>query len=650
MWRQIVELKYLKILAEQFPNIQMASNKIVSLEALASLPKGTEHFLSDLHGEEGAFNHIMNNCSGVIKEKIELVHSRSMTSCDRATLATLIYYPRLKLKEIAETMPDMKEWYKVTIYQLIEVCRVIASKYSREHLRKAFTKEFAWTFDELIYADHSGMNREPYFEKIIDTVIELNQGESFISNISIAIKFLAVDTLHIVGDIYDRGAHPDKIIELLMNHHSCDIQWGNHDIVWMGACVGSLPCIANVLNLSLTYNNTEVLEMSYGISLRALSHFAKENYKDVSRFIPKGHSENENELELAQMRKAIAVIMFKLEGAVIMRNPCFEMNERLLLQKIDYEKGTITIEGETYDLLDSDFPTIDKNDPYKLTDGENEVVTKLQKSFRQSEKLYSHVRFLYERGSIYLVTNNNLLYHGCIPMERSGDFMQFHTPENEVVSGKTFMDYCDKTARRAFYGGCGIEEQQYAKDFMWYLWCGAKSPLFGRGKMTTFERFFVNSSKLIEEQKNAYYLMYNNDFTFEKIAREFGLCKETSHIINGHVPVKSIEGESPIKAGGRLIVIDGGFCKAYHETTGIAGYTLIYNSYGMRLSAHTAFVSKEEAVKNNADIYGTVNVFESAKERITVANTDKGKIIAEQINDLKKLNKAYLKGDIKQRS
>ncbi len=644
------KLKLLNLLKEKYPNIDKASAEIINLSAIRSLPKGTEHFMSDLHGEYCAFNHIINNCSGVIKEKIDMVLSKEMTEKARQTLATLIYYPREKLEEIKKQEENLADFYRVTINQLIKVCQTISSKYSRSRVRKILPTGYDWLLDELLHADHVNINREAYYENIIDTIVSVGREDSFIITISEAIKALAVDRLHIVGDIYDRGRKPDKIIDLLINHKSCDIQWGNHDIVWMGACSGSLPCIANVLNLSLSYNNIDLLEIGYGISLRPLANFASSTYKNVNRFLPKGVSLTENQIEMAQMRKAIDIIMFKLEGQAILRNPHFNMQDRLLLNKIDFENGTIELDGKTHPLLDTHFPTIDKDDPYKLSSEEELVMQKLHANFVHSNRLKKHIRFLYEKGSIYLVYNKNLLFHGAIPMNKDFTFCSFTSKTGEVFKGKDYLDYCDKMARQAHYAKSNTKEKLEGQDFCWYLWCGSISPLYGRAKMTTFERLLIEDTLTHKEKKNDYYSIYNDKKTFEVIAKEFNLDKDLSHIINGHVPVKSIEGESPLKANGKIIVIDGGFCQAYHKTTGIAGYTLIYNSWGLRLSAHTPFTSKMDAVKNNIDIHSTVTVFERSSKRITISETDIGKNLEEDINYLKMLVKAFLDGTIKESS
>ncbi|MEG1520013.1 MAG: fructose-1,6-bisphosphatase [Clostridia bacterium] len=640
-------MKILKILSEKYPTIQSASTEIINLNAICCLPKGTEHFLSDLHGEKDAFSHIINNCSGVIREKIDMLFDKSLSHLERTELATLIYYPKEKLEEIKEKIIDINPWYKATLTRLIAVCRLVASKYTRSKVRKSLPPDFEWVLDELLHADHVGLNRELYYEEIVNTIVNLSRAESFIIALSTTIKTLAVDTLHIVGDIFDRGTHPDGIMDLLIAHHSCDVQWGNHDILWMGACSGSLAYIANVLNGSLTYNNTEALESSYGISLRPLLTFAKETYKNATCFQTKGDISDENELELALMRKAIAIIMFKLEGEIILRNPDFQMQDRLLLNKINYVDGTICLNDKTYKLKDFEFPTIDPADPYKLTVAEELLIRKFQIAFTHSEKLQKHINFLYNHGSMYLIYNNNLLYHGCVPMTDDGEFMTLEIGGKKLF-GKALFDFCDKTARLSYYAKSGSDEKKFARDFMWYLWCGSVSPLFGKYRITTFERLLIDDPETHVEKKNAYYKLYNNFETFKKIAKEFNLSPNFSHIVNGHVPVKSLEGENPIKAGGRLIVIDGGFCKALQPQTGIAGYTLIFNSYGLKLLAHTPFESKEKAVKENVDIHSQVNVFDLAGRRITVAETDTGKKLRETIDDLTKLVQAYQSGVLKE--
>lgn len=643
------ELKVLKLLSEKYPNIQSASTEIINLNAICHLPKATEHFLSDIHGEKVAFFHIMNNCSGVIKEKIDALFEKSMTKDKRAILATLIYYPKEKLKEIESSLSSINDWYKVTLYELIDVCRSCASKYSRSKVRKSLPKGFEWSIDELLHPSIQGDNHEQYYETIIDSIIELGEADSFIVALSDTIKRLAVDKLHIVGDIYDRGPHPDDIMDLLLTHHSVDIQWGNHDIVWMGAGAGSSACIASVLNTSITYRNTEALESGYGISLRPLANFAKSTYKSAECFMAKGEKNDENELELALMKKAIFIILFKLEGQLIKRNPQYEMEDRLMLDKIDYEKGTITLKNNTYKLKDCDFPTIDPKNPYNLTMGEQILISKLKNAFLRSEKLQKHISFLYSVGGMYLVYNNNLLYHGCVPLDKDGNFLKVKTSKG-IKYGKDFYDYCDNKARTAFYAPYGSDEKNNALDFMWYLWCGKSSPLFGKDKMATFERLLIDDPETHVENKNPYYKYYNSYDTFRKIADEFNLRQDFSHIINGHVPVKSKNGESPIKADGRLIVIDGGFCKAYQTETGIAGYTLIFNSYGLRLAAHTPFNDKEQAIKENLDVHSQVNVLDKALKRITVGETDVGQSLKSTILDLNKLVDAYRNGVIKEKN
>ncbi|MFI3167072.1 MAG: fructose-1,6-bisphosphatase [Bacillota bacterium] len=637
----------LKILSQQYKNISEVSSEIINLKAICSLPKGTEHFMSDLHGEYEAFNHIINNCSGVVREKVDMLLGNTVSEEEKQTIATIIYYPKRKIRELESRKKLSRDWYKQTIDTLIKICEMVSYKYSRSKVRKLLPKSKQWLFEEFLHGERCGYNSQEYHSNIVDTIIDCNMQSEFIMSIATVIKKLTVARLHIVGDIYDRGEHPDDILDLLMTHQACDIQWGNHDIVWMGAASGSKACMANVINLSLTYNNTEVLEVGYGVSLRPLMVFAKSTYKNADCFFPKDISPSEDQLEMALMRKAIAVIMFKLEGEIIKRNPNFEMKERNLLEKINIENKTVEINGVDYSISDGDFPTLDINNPYKLSKEENAVLQKISRGFVSSERLKSHMRFLYENGSLYLIHNKNLLFHGAIPMLEDGSFMRFETKNGEIVSGKSYMDYCDKMARRAFYSRNQAHKQE-GEDFCWYLWCGSKSPLFGRSKMATFENLLLSEKALKVEEKNAYYKLYNNPKTFESIATEFDLDKTLSHIVNGHVPVKSIEGESPLKGGGKIIVIDGGFCKKFHKATGISGYTLIYNSWGMRLCAHNEFTTTEDAIKSNMDIHSTVNVFERSDRRITVGETDDGQEIKEKISYLEKLLEAYRSGKMKE--
>lgn len=649
-------LRYLRVLSHQYPTIEAASTQIIYLQAVLNLPKGTEHFMSDLHGEYEAFVHILNNASGAIKEKVDILYANTLSTKERAVLATLIYYTEAKLKEIKEDMPEdeLPEWYKITLNRLMEICRLVASKYTRSKVREALPKGYEYIIDELLHTNYDALNKEQYYENIIATIIDIGRADAFINAVCLTIKRLIVDRLHIVGDIFDRGPRADIILDLLERHHRVDIQWGNHDILWMGAAAGSRTCIANVLNNSITYNNLEVIETGYGISLRPLATFANEVYRntDISCFKPRvsdeGHYNPKDLEQVARMHKAIAVILFKLEGQIILRNPGFRMENRLLLDKIDYDHCSITIDGKEYPLKDCTFPTVNHADPYRLSPEEAAVMSQLRFSFQQSEKLQRHVKFLYSKGGMYLCCNQNLLFHGCIPMDADGNFSSFETADGQSLSGKAFLDYTEAMARQGYYAATGSPERQLGKDFLWFLWCGSNSPLFGRDRMTTFERLLVGGSEICKEQKNPYYLYSSKKEVCLKILQEFGLNSEFSHIINGHVPVRSKDGEKPVKAGGKLIVIDGGFCKVYQSQTGIAGYTLIYNSHGIRITSHEPFAGVQNAIRDNKDILSTSVIFETRESRIKIGDTDDGRAIREEIEDLKQLLEAYQVGLIKE--
>ncbi len=647
------DLRYLQLLSRQYPNVQAASSEIINLQAILNLPKGTEHFMSDLHGEYEAFLHIMNNASGAVREKVDILFQNMVTSEERAQLATLIYYPEEKLEEIASQVEDINEWHKITLNRLIEICRLASSKYTRSKVRKALPKEYAYIIDELLNTNYEVHNKKEYYENIISTIIATDQAENFIINMCRVIKKLVVDHLHIVGDIFDRGPRADIIMDSLIGHHSVDIQWGNHDVLWMGAATGSRTCIATVLNNSITYNNLEVIETGYGISLRPLALFANEIYADcdTSCFKTKhigggSYSDKENGLG-ARMHKAIAVILFKLEGQTILRNPSFRMQDRLLLDKIDFEKGTIRLGDTEYPLLDRDFPTILPSAPYELSKEEAELMDQLKYSFLRSEKLQRHIKFLYSKGGLYKCYNGNLLFHGCIPMDSEGNFLKFSIGCKEL-SGRAFLDHAESVARQGYYAKPGTLEKQFGKDFLWFLWCGRNSPLFGRDHIATLERRLVADESTWAEPKNHYYSYYNDEEVCEQILKEFGLEGPHCHIINGHVPVKSKDGENPVKAHGRLIVIDGGFCRAYQPTTGIAGYTLIYNSWGIRISAHEPFSGVQNAIRNNKDIFSTSVIFDRMESRIRINETDNGALLQQRIDDLKWLLLAYKTGEIKE--
>jgi fructose-1,6-bisphosphatase-3 len=646
-------LHYLKMLARQYPTVQAASTEIINLQAILNLPKGTEHFVSDVHGEYEAFLHILNSASGVVREKLDDLFSTSVSRAELDQLATLIYYPKEKLEEISREREDMREFYRITFHRLIEVCRLVSTKYTRSKVRKAMPPEYAYIIDELIHTHYEDGDKRDYYENIISTIIDIDRAPNFLVQLCELIKRLAVDHLHLVGDIFDRGPGADVILDSLMAYHSVDIQWGNHDILWMGAASGSRTLVATVLANSLRYNNLDVIETGYGISLRPLSIFANEVYKDcdVRQFAVKfsngdeGRYTEKDKLLAARMHKAITMILFKLEGQKILRNPAFGMEDRLLLDKVDYENKCVSVDGVTHPLLDTDFPTVDPKDPYTLTEEESVLIDQLTRSFRHSEKLQRHVRFLYSKGSVYKVYNGNLLFHGCVPMTEDGQLLEFSVG-GKKLSGKAFLDYADLTARRAYYSKPGTAEREHGMDFLWFLWAGRNSPIFGRDKMTTFERRFIEDEAVWTEPKNAYYRLYNDPVVCDALLKEFGLEGPHCHIINGHMPVKSKKGESPLKAGGKLLVIDGGFCKAYQKTTGIAGYTLIYNSACFRLVSHEPFVGRANAIRENQDIASSSVVFERLEARMKIAGTDVGRQLQEQIDDLMALLSAYRSGEI----
>ena len=645
--------KYLRLLAMQYPNMRAASSEIIHLQAILSLPKGTEHFMSDLHGEAEAFVHILNNASGAVREKVDNVLRDSLPSDERAKLATLIYYPEEKLTELVKAAPDRAEWYRITLSRLLEICRLCASKYTREKVRRALPRWNGDIINELLNKNNDIYNKREYFDTVIASIIETDRAEEFIISMCKLIKRLVVDHLHIVGDIFDRGPRADIIMDLLMDHHSVDIQWGNHDVLWMGAATGSRTCIATVLSNSITYNNLDVIETGYGISLRPLALFADETYRnsDLSCFQPKGPESGDlskmDFTRAARMHKAIAVIQFKLEGQTIMRNPSFHMEDRLLLDKIDFEKKTVKLPMGEYPLRDCDFPTIDPADPYRLSPEEHDLMDRLKHSFLHSEKLQRHIGFLYSKGGLYKCFNGNLLFHGCIPMDDKGEFLQFEFG-GKTLSGKALMDFCETVAREGYYAREGTEERQFGKDFLWFLWCGRNSPSFGRDHIATFERRLIADKATWAEPKNPYYSFYNDSAVCVRILREFGLEGEHCHIVNGHVPVKSKDGESPIKGDGRLIVIDGGFCRAYQPTTGIAGYTLVYDSWGIHITAHEPFPGKETAIRDNKDILSTSMAFDRSENRIRIGETDIGHALQQTIDDLKELLAAFRRGDIKE--
>ncbi len=644
--------KYLKQLSKTYKNIQEVSEEIINLQAILNLPKGTELFMSDIHGEYEAFIHILNNGSGIIKSKIESIYDKVMTKAEMKDLATLIYYPEEKLNLIKSKEEDLNEWYKITLYRLIEVTKAVSSKYTRSKVRKAMPKGFDYIIDELLHLQGEDENKELYYNQIIDSIIDLNRADSFIVAISDLIKRMAIDHLHIVGDIYDRGPGAPIIMDKLMDFHSLDIEWGNHDILWMGAASGNDACIANVIRICSRYDNLSTLEEGYGINIRPLSIFATEVYKNdlCEKFLPKNKDvskySNTDKIILAKIQKAISIIQFKIEGSLVKKHPEYKMKDRLLLDKMDLEKGTIKINGKEYELNDTNFPTIDKKSPYKLTKEESEIVERLRMSFMHSEKLNRHVNFLYAKGHMYKTFNSNLLFHGCIPMKENGEFDKIEVI-GKSLKGKELLDHLENVAHKAYLGD-KTEENQEAVDFMWYLWCGPKSPLFGKEKAATFERYFIDDKETHKENKNSYYTLINKEEICNKILENFEQNIEEGHIINGHVPVKAKDGESPVKAGGKLIVIDGGFAKAYQSTTGIAGYTLTYNSHGLVLAMNEPFESKNKAILDGSDIKSQTILKENILTRKRVADTDIGEKLKEEIQDLKQLLVAYREGVLKE--
>ena len=648
-----LELKYLRSLAHQYPTIASASTEIINLQAILCLPKGTEHFLTDIHGEYEQFNHVLKNGSGAVKRKIDEEFGNTLSSRDKKSLATLIYYPKEKLEIVIQEEDNIEDWYKITLHRLVQITKRVASKYTRSKVRKALPPDFAYVIEELITEKAEIQDKEAYYNEIIHTIIRIDRAQEFIVALSHLIQRMVIDHLHIVGDIFDRGPGPHIIMDTLSRYHSVDIQWGNHDIVWMGAAAGHLACIANVIRLSARYGNLDTLEEGYGINLIPLATFAMETYKGVNceRFSIKYNTDyNTKDLSLdMKMHKAIAIIQFKLEGSLIMRRPEFQMEDRLLLDKIDYENKTVNIGGKSYTMRDVEFPTVDPQNPYALSPEEDQVMERLRQAFLKCEKLQKHVRFLFSRGGLYKIYNSNLLYHGCMPMDENGNFNTF-TVDGEEYRGKALYDILDQYARKGYYSKYNPAEMQKGQDFLWYIWEWPNSPVFGKDKMATFERYFVEEKETHKETKNSYYQLLDREDVINKILMEFGLDSGQSHIVNGHVPVELKKGESPIKCGGKLLIIDGGFSKAYQGKTGIAGYTLVANSHGMRLVAHEPFESAESAILHESDIFSDSVILETSNSRISVADTDGGAEIKETIHQLEVLLQAYRDGTIIEKS
>lgn len=648
--------RILELLSQTFPDISAASTEIINLEAILNLPKGTEHFVADLHGEHEAFRHLLKNASGNIKRKVTDLFGTSMRECEIRQLCALIYYPEEKLQAIRQNETDLDDFYSITLHKLVKVCQSVSSKYTRSKVRKALPREFAYIIEELLHESASDYDKVAYFNRIIETIISTGQAEAFIVAMSKVIQKLSIDHLHILGDIFDRGPGAHIIMDTLQRYGQWDIQWGNHDVLWMGAAAGNDCCIANVIRISLRYANLTTLEEGYGINLLPLATFAMETYGDdeCEAFFPsvmqgeKSHTEKTLRL-MARMHKAIAVIQFKLEGAMVAAHPEWGMEGRRLLDKIDFEAGTVEIEGKTYTLTDTGFPTIDPADPYALTHEESHLLHKLHHSFTVSTGLRRHVDSLLSHGCMYGVYNSNLLFHASMPLNSDGTLREVPVRDRRL-KGKELMTAIGMLLRSAFNDDTPAEEKDYARDYFWYLWCGPDSPLFDKDKMTTFERYFVADPEARREEKGWYYKLRDREEVCDMILDEFGVEGDQRHIINGHVPVRTGKGESPIRANGKLMVIDGGFAKAYHKTTGIAGYTLIYHSSNFELVEHEPFTSVEEAMNNGTDIVRSTKMVEQTARRICVRDTDKGKVLQGQIDELGELLYAFRHGIIKERS
>ena len=652
----ITKDKYLRLLAKEYPTAAKTVTEIINLEAIMNLPKATEHFISDLHGEYDAVQHVLRNGSGNVKEKIREIFQGRLSTREMNQLATIVYYPEDKIDMIVDSLEseeEINEFYSLTLLRITELCAFTVSKYTRSKVRKAIPADYAYIIEELLFKDTIMTNKEDYYEKIIKTVISLDRAPELIAAISHVIQRLVVDHLHVVGDIYDRGPFPDKIIDTFMDGHELDIQWGNHDVLWMGAASGSAACMANVIRICARYNNLEIIEDAYGISLRPLITFAEMVYKEdrYEPFMPKINTEDESKIfpeelrQIAKMNQAISIIQFKLEGEIIKRHPQFDMADRMVLDFINYETGTVKLDGKEYPMLCDYFPTVDPADPYRLTEEERLVVERLMTGFLNSERLQKHVQFLFSKGSMYLSYNDNLLFHGCVPLNPDGSFMELPIA-NVKYSGKALLDKYEEVLRKGYLNREGKKHNVRILDLIWYLWEGKASSLFGKDKMTTFERLYVAEKETHIEKKNLYYEQRDNVELSHKILKEFGLDSNKGHIINGHTPVKEKIGENPLKADGKLIVIDGGFSKAYQNTTGLAGYTLLYNSFGMQLVSHQPFTSRQDAIENEKDIVSTRRIVDKELERKTVRQTDVGKKLTQQVTDLQQLLRAYKSGEI----
>ena len=646
------DLRYLELLSHSYPTIADASTEIINLEAILNLPKPTEHFISDPHGESDAFNHVLRNASGYVKRKVNELFGDQLDESDKRELCTLIYYPEQKLQLLKLEKRDMHDFYRTSLVRLISVCREVSSKYTRSKIRKELPKDFEYIIEELLHESYSGYGekKHKYYQMIVESIIDTGRADAFITEISKLIQRLAIDRLHLLGDIYDRGPGADKIMDTLCDYKHFDIVWGNHDIEWMGACAGNRACICNVLRLCMRYGNLSTLEDGYGINLLPLATFAMDTYRDdpctefeVRDLLKDGSLDEQTMRMLTQMHKAITIIQLKEEARIIDRRPSFGMTDRKLLDAIDLETGTVQIGNKTYTLKDSHFPTLMPDNPSKLTKEEERLMMKIEHSFRASEKLRRHIDCLLSRGGMYRVCNSNLMFHGSVPLDKDGQLKEVEV-EGKLYKGKELMRKIERVVRNAFNSEVSSDRRRFSVDYLWYLWCGKDSPLFDKDKMATFERYFVADSKTHKEKKGYYYEYNNDEATIDMILDDFEVEGTHRHIINGHVPVKTTRGETPVKANGKLLVIDGGFSKAYQPETGIAGYTLIFHSRGLELMQHQPFRSAEEAVKRGDDIKSSVQIVEMSEHRMYVKDTDKGKVLQSKVENLKKLLYAYRNG------
>lgn len=649
------DLRYLTLLAQSFPTVAEASTEIINLQAILNLPKGTEHFLADLHGEYEAFQHVLKNASGNIKRKVNEIFGTTLREAEKRELCTLIYYPEQKLELVKESETDINDWYHITIHQLVSVCRDVSSKYTRSKVRKSLPTDFKYIIQELLHERVDDSNKAAYVNGIIETIISTGRADDFVVAICNVIQRLAIDQLHILGDIYDRGPGAHVIMDTMERYHSWDIQWGNHDMLWMGAAAGNVACICNVIRLSLRYANLTTLEEGYGINLVPLATFAMETYGDTAckEFIPKSSGESmkldEKTMRLtALMHKAIAVLQFKVEAQLFEKHPHWQMTDRAVLRHIDYTRGVITLDGKEYQLTSNEFPTIDPNNPLELTSEEKLLAKRLRHSFKVSEKLQRHVRLLLQHGCMYAIYNNNLLFHASVPLNDDATLKEVEVFPGQTLSGRKLLHKIGMLVRTAYQKDAEPEEREYAIDYFLYLWCGPDSPLFDKSKMATFERYFIAEKETHKERKGNYFMLRDNEAVVDSILDAFDVKGENRHIINGHVPVHVANGENPIKANGKLMVIDGGFSEAYHKETGIAGYTLVYHSRGFQLVQHEPFASAVDAIRTGRDIKSTTQIIEMSSHRMLVADTDKGVELNKQVADLEELLYAYRHGIIKE--